>query len=238
LAALGLLERSDDPGVVGKLLRLMTEDSAPEAPLDIVEEWLENSSLAEPVEAALERWNRGKMILVPAHEDFSSFAATQPDSCSEELREDWTNAYHEALNWQQHGQFARGPVERDFEKTLEETMMRQLSLNPRLDDDSLHDQIESFREDWLVTPRDNVIPLVAIYLERPRGNPWDDDVYWRGINSWYTRAAQRFDEGNIAGARHLLDIVLRLEPGYPLAQMLDRIVSLSAAVGGEQDRPG
>ena len=46
--------------------------------------------------------------------------------------------------------------------------MRELSLNPRLDEAELRAQIESFREDWLLTPRDGVIPLVAIYVERPR----------------------------------------------------------------------
>jgi hypothetical protein len=224
LAILTLLDRSPDPGVIGKLLRLMTDDSALEAPLDILEEWLESSPLAQPIEEAVERWNNGKTILVPASQDFNAFATSQPDCAFDELSRDWDSAYHESLGWQQRSQFKRGPVEQEFENELEEAKMQGLSLNPGLDEDSLRDQIESFQENWLVSPRDNVVPLVAIYLERPRDNPWLEDVYQRELNGWYIRAAQYFDEGNLVAARQLVDIVLQIEPDYPLARMLDGIV--------------
>jgi hypothetical protein len=224
LAILGLMDRSEDPGITGKILRLMTEESAAEAPLDILEEWLETSGLAEPVEEALDRWNKGKAILVPATEDFNAFAAHQSDWGFDEIRTDWNAAYHESLGWQQRGAFARGSVEQEFERDLEEGMMRELALNPGLDEAALRDQIQSFREQRLLTPRDSVIPLVAIYLERPRDTPWLDDIYWREINGWYVRAAQYFDEGNTASARQILDIIGQIEPGYPLAQMLGGIM--------------
>ena len=224
LAILGLMDRSQDPGIVGKILRLMTEESAPEASLDILEEWLETSRLAEPVEEALDLWNKGKAILVPAAEDFNAYATHQPDCSFDELRADWNWAYHESLGWQQRGTFVRGPVEQEFERDLEDAMMQGLALNPGLDENALRDQIEFFREKWLVTPRDNVIPLVAIYLERPRDTPWIEDIYRREINGWYVRAAQYFDEGNTSQASQLLNIVLQIEPDYPLARMLDGIM--------------
>jgi hypothetical protein len=224
-AILDLLDRSRDPGVVGKLLQLLTEETAPEAPLDLLEEWLEHSSLSAEIEAALERWNQGEIIIVPAGEDFNTFATSQPDRGLDDLRRTWNLAYHEVLGWQQRSRFDRGPVEEEFENDLEEAMMRELALNPGLDEDSLRAQIELFREDWLVTRRDNVVPLIAIYLERPRNNVWSDAIYRREINGWYIRAAECFDSGDRAGCRQLLDILLEIEPEYPLARVLDGLTA-------------
>ena len=224
LTALGLVDRSNDPGVVGKVLRLMTEESLPQAILDLMEEWVEDSRLAEPIERELERLSDGKVILVGRMDDFDSFAVRQPEKAFDETREDWNAAYHESLGWQQRRLFPRGPVEVEFEMALEEAMMQKLSLNPQSDESTLRDQIESFREEWLVTPRENVIPLVAIYLERRPDNPWLKEIYWSEINGWYVRAAQLFDEGSHLKARQYLDIVLQVEPEYPLARALDAIL--------------
>ena len=69
-----------------------------------------------------------------------------------------------------------------------------------------------------------MIPLVAIYLERSREKPWLEEIYWSEINSWYVKTAQAFDEGNADKARQYLDVLLGIEPDYPLAIVLDRIM--------------
>lgn len=225
LAALPLLDRSNDPGVVGKLLRLITEESLPEEALELIEHWMEGSSLAGEVEAALERLRNGKTILVLQRDDFNSFTAEQPEISLAQLLEDWNAAYHESLGWQQKSQFPRGPIESQSERELEEAMLERLALNPRLEESVLRDQIESFRESWLVKPKDNVIPLASIWLERQRNTPWLDELYWNEINTWYIKGSQYLDEGDTDKARHYLDIILKIEPAYPLALMLDRIMS-------------
>ncbi len=224
LSVLPLLDRSRDPGVVGKVLRLITLNSLPEETVEFIEEWVEGSSLAEEVEAALERLKSGKTILVRQRDDINSFTSEQPEISISELRDDWNAAYHESLGWQQRSQFPRGPIETQFEHELEEAMIERLSLNPRLEESALREQIESFRERWLVTSRDKVIPLAAIFLERQRSTPWLEEIYWSEINTWYIKTAQYFDEGNRDKARHYLDIILTIEPEYPLARMLDGIV--------------
>ena len=65
---------------------------------------------------------------------------------------------------------------------------------------------------------------MAIYLERRPDNPWLKEIYWSEINGWYVRAAQLFDEGSHLKARQYLDIVLQVEPEYPLARALDAIL--------------
>ncbi len=235
LAILPLLDRSNDPGVAGKLLRLMTEDSLPKESVGLIEQWIETSRLALPVEEALERWKDGKMILVRQREDFNSFAAEQAGQSIAELRNDWNTAYHESLGWQQRSQFPRGPIETQYEQKLEEAMIKRLSLNPRLEESALREQIEFFRESWLVTPQDDVIPLVAICLERERDTPWLEEIYWNEINAWYIKAAQYFDEREKGKARHYLDIILKVEPEYPLALMLDGIMKSSDMAVGEAD---
>jgi hypothetical protein len=69
-----------------------------------------------------------------------------------------------------------------------------------------------------------MIPLVAIYRERPRENPWLEDVYTREINGLYIEAAGRYDDGDGEGARRRLDRLLEIEPEYPLATALDRVM--------------
>ncbi len=228
LAILSLLDRSKDPGVVGKILRLMTDPRTPDATLRLMEEWLEGADLEPSVEAGLDRWKQGHPVLVPSGEDFHTFAAKHPDRGFEELQGDWNAAYHESLGWQQRASFPRGSLESEFESEFQDSMMRELSLNPRLDEAELREQIESFRENWLMTPRDGVIPLVAIYLERARDNPWLEEIYWCEINGWYVKAAQFLDQGMHGKARQYLNIVLKIEPEYPLAQMLDGMVGRSA----------
>ena len=100
--------------------------------------------------------------------------------------------------------------------------MRALSLDPKLDKVDLQVQIESFQETWLMTPRDGMIPLVSIYTERSRNNPWMEEIYWREINGWYVKAAQLFDQGIRTKARQYLNIVLQIEPDYPFALALAR----------------
>ena len=128
----------------------------------ILEDWLEGSSMAEEIEAGMDGWNDGRSILAARDEDFNSFASRQHERSFDKLGQVWNDAYHESLGWQRRAHFPHGPVETEFEQQLQETMMRKLSLNPRLDEDELRAQIESFREDWLTRPRDGVIPLVAI----------------------------------------------------------------------------
>ena len=222
LSILSLLEASKDPGVVGKILRLMTDARTTEPTVLILENWLEESSMAEEVEAGMDRWNDGRSILVARDEDFNALVSRQPERGFDELRRDWNDAFHESLGWQRRKQFKRGALEAEFEEQLQETMMRELSLNPRHDEAELQAQIESFREDWLMRPRDGVIPLVAIYLERPRENPWLEEIYWCEINGWYAKAAQFFDQGIRSKARQYLDIVLQIESEYPLARTLDK----------------
>ncbi len=225
LTALPLLDRSNDPGVVGKLLRLITEESLPEEAAELIEHWIESSPLAEAVNVALESLRNGKTILVRKRDDFNSLTGKQPETSLAELRDDWNAAYHESLGWQRQSQFPRGLVETQFEHDLEEAMLERLALNPRLGESALRDQIEGFRESWLVTPQDQVIPLSAIWQERQRNTPWLEEIYWDDINSWYIKAAQYLDEGDKDKARHYLDIILKIEPEYPLARMLDRIMT-------------
>ena len=222
LSILSLLDASKDPGVVGKILRLITDARTTEQTVRILEDWLEGSSMAEEIEAGMDGWNAGRSILAARNEDFNSFASRQPERSLDELGQVWNDAYHESLGWQRRAHFPRGPVETEFEQQLQETMMRELSLNPRLDEAELRAQVESFREDWLTRPRDGVIPLVAIYLERPRDNPWMEEIYSCEINGWYAKAAQFFDQGIRSKARHYLDIVLQIEPEYPFARALAR----------------
>ena len=228
LAILSLLDRSNDPGVVGKILRLMTDSRTPEPTLRLIEEWLEGAELETSVAAGVERWKNGQKILVGSDEDFHMFATKHPDRGFEELQSDWNAACHESLGWQQRATFPRGTLESEFDRELQDTMMRELSLNPRLGEAELREQIESFRENWLMTPRDGVIPLVAIYLERSRDNPWLEDIYWCEINGWYVKAAQFLDQGMHGRARQYLDIVLEIEPEYPLARMLDEVIGSSS----------
>ncbi len=223
-ALLGLLDRSKDPGLTGKVLNLMTEEAIPEAAQELVEEWAESSAIAADLEEALDSWNEGRAILVRGSEDFNSFASGQLDRGFDEIRADRNAAYHESLGWQRRADFPRGPMETEFEQELADTMMGGLSLNPQLDEAALRHQVESFRENWLMTPRDGVIPLVAIYLERSREKPWLEEIYWSEINSWYVKTAQAFDEGNADKARQYLDVLLGIEPDYPLAIVLDRIM--------------
>lgn len=232
LTILPLLDRSNDPGVVGKLLRLITEDSLPKESVGPIDQWIETSPLAVPVEKALKRWKDGKTILIRQREDFNSFAAEQPEQSFTELQRDWNTAYHESLGWQQRSQCPRGPIETQFEQKLEEAMIKHLSLNPRLEESALRDQVEFFRESWLVTPQSDVIPLVAICMERERNTPWLEEIYWREINAWYIKAAQYFDEGERDKARHYLAIILQVEPEYPLALMLVGIIESSAMASG------
>ena len=224
LAILSLLDRSNDPGVVGKILRLITDSRTPEATLRLMEEWLEGSELEPSVVIGLDRWRNGHSVLVRSGEDFHTFAAKHPDRGFEALQGDWNAAYHESLGWQQRARFPRGPLESEFDRELQDTMMSELSLNPRLGEAELREQIESFRENWLMTHRDGVIPLVAIYLERARDNPWLEEIYWCEINGWYVKAAQFLDQGMAGRARQYLDMVLEIEPDYPLARMLDDVV--------------
>ncbi len=225
LSLLPLLDRSNDPGVVGKLLRLLAEGALSDEALELIEQWVGNSPLAEAVEEALQRVKDGKTILVRRRDDFSAFAGEQAARSLAELRDDWNAAYHESLGWQQRNRIPRGPIETRYEFELEEAMIERLSLNPRLDEDALRDQMEHFRETWLVTPQSSGIPLVAIFLERESTNPWLEEIYWNEINSWYIKAAQYFDEGATDMARHYLDVILKIEPGYPFARMLDRIMT-------------
>ena len=104
-------------------------------------------------------------------------------------------------------------------------MIEQLSLNPGLEESCLRNQIESFREEWLVTPQDNVVPLIAICLERRRDTPWLEEIHWNAMNLWYIKAAEQLDAGNRSKARQYLDIVLAVEPDYPLARMLARLIN-------------
>ena len=222
---LPLLDRSNDPGVVGKLLRLITEDAVPDEAVEVIENWVEGSPLAGALDEALENWKKGKTILVRQRDDFNSYASEHPETSLAELRLYWNNAFHESLGWQQRIKFPRGPIETQFERELEEAMIERLSLNPRLEETALRDQIESFQEDWFVTPQDNVIPLAAIYMERQRNDPWLEEIYWNEINGWYIKTAQYFDEGDEVKARHHLNIILSIAPEYPLALMLDRVMA-------------
>ena len=232
LTALPLLDRSNDPGIVGKLLRLVTRVSLPEEAIELIQRWIEGSPLRKPLEEALARWKSGETILIPRNEDFSAFAAERGDRSLADLRDDWNAAYHESLGWQQRRQFPRGPIETRFDRQLEEEMIDRLSLNPRLEEPVLRDQVESFRDNWLVTSQDDVVPLTAICLERQRNTPWLEEIYWSKINAWYIKAAQYFDEGDQDKARHYLDIILGIEPEYPLARMLDGIIGTHASAIG------
>ena len=82
--------------------------------------------------------------------------------------------------------------------------------------------VDRILENWLTRPRDGVIPLVAIYLERPRDNPWMEEIDWCQINGWYANAAQFFDQGIRSKAHQYLDIILQIEPEYPFARALAR----------------
>ena len=137
---------------------------------------------------AARSWSQGTKTSIP-------LLHGSPDVVFEQLRQDWNEAYHEGLRWQQRVRFPRGQVEAEFERQLQDKMMRELSLNPRLDEAGLSAQIESFSENWLMTPRGGIIPLVAIYMEQPREDPWMEEIYRSEINGWYVKAAQYFDQG-------------------------------------------
>ena len=225
LMSLDLVGRSADPGRAGKVFRLLTEPRAPDLVRRLLGEWVANSLSAEFLGDVRRAAGGLQADFVHLGADFSAFAASLPDASLKEVFERWNGAYHESLGWQQRSMFPRSDLERRLEEEVEGEMLRRFPPARGPEEAALREQVESFREDRLRTPRNGVIPLVAICRERPRHSPWLLDAYLREINGLYVRAAECYDEGDRSRARRELDLLLEIEPEYPLARMLDRVMS-------------
>jgi len=223
LASLDLLGRSADPGREGKVLRILTGPHAPADARRLLADWVQDSTAAAFLREALESGNPPPHDFVHLGEDFSSFAAASPGMSLDRVHARWNQAYHESLGWQQRSKLPRSALEVRSEESIQAAIIDRLP-GPRPDEATLRELVESLRETWLGTPRDGMIPLVAIYRERPRENPWLEDVYTREINGLYIEAAGRYDDGDGEGARRRLDRLLEIEPEYPLATALDRVM--------------
>jgi hypothetical protein len=221
LASLDLIGRSPDPGRAGKILRILR---GPDAPVDarrLLKEWVEDSPHAGFLPPEGERGTD----FVHRTQDFSAFAARLPDLAPERICERWSRAYHESLGWQQPSELPRSDFEILAEARIQAALADRLASGDRSDEAALRARVESAREEFLESPGTASAPIVRIYRERPQDDPWRRDVYSREVNALYIQAAERYDDGDLAGARKKLDLLLEIEPDYPLARVLDRILN-------------
>ena len=223
MAALDLINSSEDPGRAGKVLRLLEGPQVPPETATLLEEWAEASSNTTFLGNTRSEDLRPPDF-VHLSEDFSGFATRMADIPIDEICEQWNEAYHESLGWLQRSQLPRGHLERTCEAEIEKAIIAQLSFGRRPDEGSVRGLVDSLRDDHLGAESNGQTHIVEIYRTRPRGDPWLLDIYMREINGLYLRAAGSYDAGDVRRAREELNVVLEIEPAYALAIMLDALI--------------
>lgn len=145
----------------------------------------------------------------------------------------WMEAYHEELDGLRPVDFPIPPIKNHLMERMIKELEKEDGSSQTMSIEEANEWIREFQSNWLITPLpdyNNEIPLAMILREEEKLSKTfalkEHFKQYKGntINTLYLDAIELFEEGDREGARKKVNAVLQIDPDYPFAKSLKKLV--------------